>query len=112
MSGWRWFTAALAVALVGVAAGVAQAGRIPMVRTAGQRNHGTRPDQTVPYLTNGDSGFGAYSIGPKVSSSPQVDDPKNPQAKPVYTIIFYGSVQGFGGKNNGAVERSTPVTPR
>lgn len=112
MSGWRWFTAALAVALLGIAVSSAEAGRVPMTRTAGQRNHGVRPDKAVPYLTNDDSGFGAYSIGPRVRSSPVVDDPKHPQVKPVYTIIFYGAVQSFGGKNNGAVERSTPVTPR
>lgn len=112
MIGWRWFTAMLAVTLVGVLAGSASAGRIAMVRTDGQRNHGVRPDQAVPYLTNSDSGFGAYSVGPMVKSSPIVDDPKHPQARPVYTIIFYGGVQSFGGKSNGAVERTTPVTPR
>lgn len=112
MSGWRWFTAVLAVTLLCVAADMAQAGRLPMVRTDGQRNHGVRPDNTVPYLTNGDSGFGAYSVGPRVRSSPVVDNPQHPQSKPVYTIIFYGAVQGFGGQSNGAVERSTPITPR
>jgi hypothetical protein len=41
-----------------------------------------------------------------------VEDVKNPQARPVYNLIFYGSVQSFGDKSNGAVERPKAVTPR
>ncbi len=60
----------------------------------------------MPYLTNGTSAFGAYSVAPRIFSSPIVDDPANPQARPVYKLIFYGSQQGFGDRSNGAVPRT------
>jgi hypothetical protein len=96
--------------LLGTAA--ARAERVPMTRTSGQRDSGARPDKTVPYLTNGDSGFGAYKVAPRVYASPTVDDPANPQARPVYNLPFYGSVQGFGDKSNGAVPRDGPIPLR
>ena len=45
------------------------------------------------------------SVAPRIYASPTVDDPKNPQAKPVYNIIFYGSVQSFGDRSNGAMPK-------
>jgi hypothetical protein len=51
-------------------------------------------------------------VAPRIYSSPTVDDPKNPQAKPVYNLPFYGAVQGYGDASNGAKPRSTPLTPR
>jgi len=79
--------------------------RVPMTRTEGQRTNGVRPDQFVPYLTNGYTAFGAYSVGPRVYASPTVIDLDNPAAKRVYNIIFQGSAQSFGDKSNGAEER-------
>jgi hypothetical protein len=100
------------VGLLLAVAGSAQAGKVASIRTDGQRSHGVRPDKSVPYLTNGDSGFFSGSVGPKVYKSPIVDDPKNPGARPVFNIIFYGGVQGFGDAFNGAVPRQTKITPR
>jgi len=45
-------------------------------------------------------------VAPLIYKSPSVDDPKNPQAKPVFNLIFYGAKQGFGDKSNGAAPRT------
>jgi hypothetical protein len=103
-------TGLLLAGLLVAGAGRAQAERTPMTRTSGQRNTGARNDITVPYLTTGKTAFGAYSVAPRVYASPIVDDPKNPQAKPVYNIIFYGSKQAFGDKSNGATS-TPPILP-
>jgi hypothetical protein len=84
-----------------------QAGHMVAVRTSGQKSTGARTDITVPYLTSGKSAFISGSVAPKIYSSPVVDDPNNPQSKPVYNLIFYGSKQSFGDRSNGA----TPRTP-
>jgi hypothetical protein len=85
-------------------AGLATA-REPSIRTSGQKSSGSRPDITVPYLTTGNSAFMHGSVAPKIYSSPIVNDPNNPQAKPVYNLIFYGAVLGFGDKSEGATPR-------
>ena len=79
--------------------------RTPMVRTEGQRNPGVRPDITVPYLTTGPSAFGAYQVAPRIYSSPNVVDTQDPGATQVYNLPFYGAVQSFGDRSNGAVLR-------
>jgi hypothetical protein len=101
-----------ALGLVCLAAGTAPAERTTMVRTEGLRVTGTRPDITVPYLTSGPTAFGAYSVRPRIYSSPMLDDPANPGVRPVYNLPFYGGVQAFGSKANGAVQRTTRLTPR
>jgi hypothetical protein len=108
----RWIAGLLAAVLVLAANGLARAERVPMTRTSGQKSSGSRTDITVPYLTTGGSAFGAYSVAPRIYATPSVDDPAHPQAQPVYNLIFYGSVQGFGDGNNGAKPRTTPLTPR
>ena len=102
---WRWWDRLVVIGLLAAIPTVAQAGRTPMTRTAGQKSSGARNDIRVPYLTNGASSFGAYSVAPKIYGSPRVDDPKNPQSRPVYNLIFYGSTQGFGDKSNGATPK-------
>ncbi|MFL5242633.1 MAG: hypothetical protein ACJ8FY_11050 [Gemmataceae bacterium] len=97
------FSVALLSLLIGAAPSVFA--RVPMTRTEGQRVHGVRSDQFVPYLTNGYTAFGAYSVGPYVYASPTVIDFDNPAAKRVYNIIFQGSAQSFGDKSNGAEQR-------
>lgn len=79
--------------------------RVPMTRNPGIRTAGIRGDRSVPYLTTGRTAFGAYSVGPKIVSSPNVIEKENPGAHPVYNIIFYGAVQSFGDKFNGATAR-------
>src|SRR5262249_51527534 len=91
MSCRGWVAGLLVLGLLWVAASTARADRVSMTRTSGQKSSGGRVDQSVPYLTNGKSSFGAYSVGPKIYSSPIVDDPTAPQARPVYNLIFYGS---------------------
>jgi hypothetical protein len=59
----------------------------------------------VPFLTNGTTTLGAYRVAPIIYASPIVNDPMNPQTKPVFNLIFYGSVQSFGDQNNGALQR-------
>ena len=46
------------------------------------------------------------AVAPRIYSSPIVDDPANPQARPVYNLIFYGGRQAFGDRSNGAVPRT------
>jgi hypothetical protein len=135
----RRFAGLLLAAAVLLTSGTAWADHTPTARTPGQRSTGSRTDITVPYLTTGNSAFMPGYVQPKIYASPtvtpygqtvgvvreadggvspreyaspQVNDPTNPQARPVYNIIFYGSVQGFGDRSNGAVPRSTPLTPR
>jgi hypothetical protein len=79
--------------------------RTPTQRTDGQRNHGARPDITVPYLTTGDSAFFGNYVAPRIYSSPNVVDKQDPGATHVYNLPFYGAVQSFGDKSNGAVLR-------
>lgn len=102
----RWLAGVLALGLFLVEAGSASAERVPSTRSGGQKNTGARQDSSVPYLTTGNSAFlTGRSVAPRIYASPTVDDPKNPQAKPVYNIIFYGSVQSFGDRSNGAMPK-------
>jgi hypothetical protein len=107
-----WLTGAVALGLLFLGNGLARAERTPTARTPGQRSSGARQDQSVPYLTSGNQAFMGNGTAPRIYSSPTVDDPKNPQAKPVYNLPFYGGVQGYGDASNGAKPRSTPLTPR
>ena len=52
-------------------------------------------------------------VTPRFSPSSQtiiysayVPDAKNPQMKPVYNLIFYGSVLAFGDRSEGATPRT------
>ena len=101
----RWF---FALALLMGMAAVALADRLPVVRSGGQRDNGTRNDITVPYLTTGGSAFMGSFVAPKIKSSPIVTDPSAPGTKPVFNIIFYGSKQSFGSGSDGAAPRKTP----
>jgi hypothetical protein len=105
MNRWRWLAAALAIGVIVGLAGVASAGRTQTTRSEGMKSTGSRVDITVPYLTTGNSAFMAGSVAPRIYSSPIVDDPANPQARPVFNLIFYGAKQSFGDKSNGAVMR-------
>ena len=100
----RWLTSFLVLGTLAVLAGAARAERTPMMRTPTTRSQGFRPDITVPYLTTGNSAFGAYSVAPRIYSSPVLDDP-NPGTKPVFNLIFYGARQAFGDFSNGATPK-------
>jgi len=89
-----------------IVAGAVRADHVPSMRSGGQRSTGARSDITVPYLTTGKSAFMPGSAAPRIYASPIVDDPKNPQTKPVYNLIFYGARQSFGDKSNGATPRT------
>jgi hypothetical protein len=102
--------AALAVSLALGSAGPARADRVPSSKVVTPPNTGSRVDISVPYLTNGRSNVGVYNgVAPRVYGSPIVDDPRNPQAKPVFNLIFYGSAQSFGDKSDGATPRPPNV---
>ncbi len=102
----RWLSAALALVVAAALAGPAPAERLVTQRTEGMKSTGTRVDITVPYLTSGNSAFMAGAVGPRIYASPIVNDPANPQARPVYNLPFYGGRQAFGDRSNGAVPRS------
>jgi hypothetical protein len=105
MKCWRWLPPILAAGLIVTLTGVASAARVPGARNEGQRSTGSRGDITVPYLTTGGSAFMKGSVAPRIYSSPIVDDPVNPQARPVFNLIFYGAQQSFGDRSNGAVPK-------
>lgn len=98
-----------AAGILGLAllAGTALADRTPSTRVPSPpAATGTRPDITVPYTTDGRSTLMyAGKVAPRVYSSPTVDDPKNPGARPTFNLPFYGSVMSFGDKSNGAVSK-------
>jgi hypothetical protein len=98
---WGW----LAIVVMAAMTSVASAERTSTARTQGMRSSGTRVDMSVPYLTTGNSTFMSGYVAPRIYSSPIVDDPANPQARPVYNLLFYGGRQAFGDKSNGAVLR-------
>jgi hypothetical protein len=87
-------------------ANAAWADRTPMVRSQGQKVSPAGPsDIRVPYLTTGNTAFGAYRVSPRIFASPVVDDLGNPGARPTYNLPFYGARMGFSGSTNGAVEK-------
>lgn len=94
-----------ALALVLCLAELAHADRVRSVRAPGFRNHGTRVDITVPYLTNGRDAFHAYSVAPRIYSSPDVQEIIHPGTKPVFNLPFYGAVLSFGDFSTGATPR-------
>jgi hypothetical protein len=108
----RWMGAAvlLVVGLSLLIVQAARADRVPSQKTEAPRTPGTRPDISVPYLTDGNSNLIVNGfVAPKVYSSPIVNDPRNPGARPVYNLPFWGGVQAFGSQSNGAVSRQTPI---
>lgn len=105
MTRGRWLGGMLALGLCVAWVEPAAADRTGSTRNGGQRATGTRADITVPYLNNGTNAFNAANVKPKIYSSPIVDDAKNPQSKPVFNLIFYGSKENFGDKSNGAGPR-------
>jgi hypothetical protein len=107
-----WLTGAVLAGLLLLGNGVARAERTPTQRTSGQKSSGSRTDITVPYTTTGNSAFMPGSVAPRIYASPTVDDPRNPQAKPVYNLPFYGAQQGFGDASEGAKPRASRLTPR
>jgi hypothetical protein len=106
MRALAWAGATLALALL---AGPARADRVPSWKIEVQPQHGARPDIRVPYTTNGYGNLGvAQGVSPYIYRSPIVDDPTNPQARPVYNLQFYGARMHFGGVQNGAADRINP----
>src|SRR5581483_3790941 len=80
----------------------AWADRVPSRKVQMQPSTGARTPIAVPYTTNGTSNLGVYQgVSPRIYSSPIVDDKRDPQAKPVYNLPFYGAVQSFGDRSNG-----------
>ena len=106
MSRASGITGLLALGVFFGSVGVADAYRVPMTRSNGYHNNGSRVDITVPYLTTGRTAFGAYAVAPRIYSSPILDDARDPGARPVFNLIFYGARQNYGDRSNGAAPRS------
>jgi hypothetical protein len=79
--------------------------RVMTLRTQGPRSTGARRDISVPYLTTGGSAFMSGYAGPRIYSSPIVNDPLNPGSRPVFNLPFYGARQAFGDRSEGAAPR-------
>jgi hypothetical protein len=108
-------THAAGLLLVGLLlAAPARADRVTSSKVQQPPQLGTRPNIFVPYVTNTNGMLGVYQgVSPRIYKSPIVDDPQNPQARPVYNLPFYGGVQAFGDRSDGAVPRaSRPYVPR
>jgi hypothetical protein len=101
---WRWALGVMALGLL-LPVGAARADRTPGTKTVYPPSTGTRTDITVPYLTTGRSTLMNGAVAPRIFSSPIVDDPRNPNVKPVFNLIFYGAKMDFGGQSNGATQR-------
>jgi hypothetical protein len=96
----------IAAAGLGLAAGRADAARVPSTRVPTELNNGARGDITVPYITNGRSTLGVYQgVAPRMYSGPALGAQNDPMMKPVYNIIYYGSKLGANDSNTGAQPR-------
>jgi hypothetical protein len=112
MNHWRRVAGPLVLALMLLTTGAVWADRVPSHKTVIPRDPGVRGDITVPYTTNGYTTLGVYQgVAPRIYATPIVEDLKQPQARPVFNLIFYGATQSFGDGNEGAVSRPKPPVP-
>jgi hypothetical protein len=105
----RFLPSLLAAALL-FSAATAYADRTPTTRVNGQKVSPVDPlkeNIRVPYLTTGDTAFGAYRVSPIIYSVPVADDFGNPGARPTFNLPFYSGRMGFSGNNNGYVPKPT-----
>jgi len=105
---WRWAAGLLLAGLCLPTA--ARAERVPSRKVIPSTVPNVRNgnDISVPYTTNGRTTLGVYQgVAPRIYASPVVTDPRNPGARPVFNIPFWGGVQSFGGLSNGAVPRTS-----
>jgi hypothetical protein len=90
---------------------MSRADRTPSTRCPTQKVSPAPDDIRVPYLTTGNSAFGAYRVAPLIYSSPVTDDRFNPGARATYNLPFYGARMGFGDLSNGAVPKTYLLPP-
>jgi hypothetical protein len=103
MHRWSTLAGAFTLGLFLLAAGPARADRVPSTKVVGLTLPTSNNPVFVPYTTNGYTTLGAYSVAPRIYSSPTVNDPANPNVRPVFNLPFYGSRMSFGSRSNGAV---------
>jgi hypothetical protein len=102
----RWSLGLLAVAVAALVVNTASAERVPSRKTIAPTVSTAKNDITVPYTTNGNTTLGVWQgVSPRIYSSPDVEDSKYPDTRRVYNLPFWGGVQSFGGKSEGAVPR-------
>ena len=99
------FLAGAAVFAVLVLAGTASADRTSTARTGGPRDSGSRPDITVPYLSNAGSMYVGNGVAPAVLGKPGVGGNPDLQVKPVFNLIYYGSSLNNNNSFGGAMPR-------
>jgi hypothetical protein len=103
---YRFIATGALMVLMGGLIGIARADRVPSTRVPSPPPAtGSRPDITVPYTTDGRSTLMNGGVAPRIYSSPNVNDTKNPDIRKVYNLPFYGSVMTFGDRSNGAVSK-------
>ncbi len=109
---WRWAVGLLVPVLMLLTAAAARAERVPSHKTEIPRDPGVLPVVAVPVTTNGFGNLGVYQgIAVRIYATPVVDEPRNPQARPVYNLPFYGASQAFG-SSNGVDSRPKYFMPR
>jgi hypothetical protein len=108
---WIWSPPVLrtfclvAVVLAFLAAPV-EAGRVPSSKTIFVPSSGARTDIFVPHLTNGRSTLGvAQGVAPIIIGNPGLGTENDAQVKPVFNLIYYGSVRGPNSDFLGAFPR-------
>jgi hypothetical protein len=103
----------LVASLFCLAAGEAFAARTPTVRNPGTYTPGVRADKFVPFLTTGYQTVFSTTVSPIILTGPRINDPAFPPvAGPNYNMPFYGAIQGFGDRFNGATPRlGSDATP-
>ncbi len=102
----RWSSGLLAVAAALFAVSAAHAERVPSSKAVAPTVSTAKNDIFVPYTTNGRGTLGvAQGVAPRIYSSPDVEDSRYPDTRRVYNLPFWGGVQAFGSKSNGAVPR-------
>ncbi len=97
---WNWAHGSLVLGLMLMTAATIQADRVPSQKVEIPRAPGALPVVAVPVTTNGFGNLGVYQgIAVRIYATPVVDEPRNPQARPVYNLPFYGASQAFGSSN-------------
>jgi hypothetical protein len=109
MHRWRWAVGPLILGLFLVTVNTVRADRVPSQKAVLPRDPGSRGDITVPYITNGFTTLGVYQgVAPRVYAAPTVNDPNNPQIRPVFNLQFYGATRSLGDRSDGAVSKPKP----
>ncbi len=111
MHHWRRTPGPLALALIVLTATAAWAERCPTVIVVNPPMPGAHGSIAVPVTTNGWSNINLTQfVGVQIYATPVVSDVRNPGARPVYNLPFYGGTRMIGWQD-GAASRPKGIVP-